>query len=423
MVKRNILLSAGFYLCLGTAALSPGCAQTGGHGHHGKQIAAACKDPTAIPSLRCAWAPSARFDAHGKLWVVWVYAGHIYISTSTDKGVSFTSPITVNRHPEKIYADGENRPKLAFGPKGEIYLSWTQNLPEKRYSGHIRFSRSTDGGRTFSDPVTVNDHLAVTSHRFDALAVNKKGDIYLAWLDKRDLLAAKKAGQAYNGAALYTALSTDGGRHFQPNKKLMDNTCECCRVAIDIDTDQLPVVLWRNIYGDNIRDHALVKFKGRNQPGTPLRVTHDNWRIEGCPHHGPAISIAGDGVYHLTWFDNASERHGLFYARSKDKAQSLSAPINIGDYQHAAAHADVLSLGRQVFITWKEFDGKQAVLYVQQSNDSGITWSEPKQLARTGGPSDHPFLVRDKQHVYVSWHRQGEEYHLIDVAKPSAGVN
>ncbi len=419
MSHRNTLLNSSSYLCLSAAIFSVGCAQTGGHSHQQPSIAAACKDATAVPSLRCASAPTARFDQHGKLWVAWVYAGHVYVSTSTDKGASFAPPLTVNRIPEKIYTEGENRPKLAFGPKGEVYLSWTQNLPQKRFSGHIRFSRSIDGSQHFADPVTVNDHQAITSHRFDALGVNKQGDIYLAWLDKRDQLTAKKAGRPYNGAALYTALSTDGGKHFLANKKIMDNTCECCRVAMAIDTDQLPVMLWRTIYGDNIRDHALVKFTGRNQAATPVRASHDNWRIEGCPHHGPAISIAADGVYHLTWFDNAPERHGLFYAHSDDRAKTFSTPITVGDYQKAAAHADVLSLGKQVYITWKEFDGTRASLHVQQSGDGGKSWSAPQQLASTTGPSDHPFLVQDTQRIYISWHRQGEDYHLIDIASQS----
>ena len=416
MLGRNLFLVNVLCLCI-TGFPVNAYSKSGGHKHHA-QVAEACKDTTAPPSLKCAQAPTARFDANGRLWVAWVYGGHVYLSASIDKGRTFNVPVKVNAVAEKIYAKDENRPKLAFGPKGQIYLSWTQKLKEPRFSGHIRFARSLDGGNNFSTPLIVNDHREATSHRFDVMAVNNKGDIYIAWLDKRDLLAAKKAGQAYNGAALYYALSTDNGKRFKPNKKIQDNTCQCCRVAMAMDSDQLPVILWRTIYGDNIRDHALVKFKGRNQAGTPVRASHDNWHIEGCPHHGPAISIADDGIYHLTWFNNAAERHGLFYARATDHGQSFSSPENFGDYHKAAAHADVLSLGQQVYRTWKEFDGKQAMLYVQQSRDGGQHWSTRKQLAATTAPADHPFLVRDKSEVYLSWHRQGEAYRLIRLSKP-----
>ena len=273
--------------------------------------------------------------------------------------------------------------------------------------------RLANSGQHFSDPLIVNDHQVVTSHRFEALGVNKKGDIYLAWLDKRDLLAAKKAGQPYNGAALYYAISTDGGITFNTNEKIIDNTCQCCRVAMAIDTDQLPVVLWRHIFGDNIRDHALVKFDSRMKAGKVVQVSHDQWQVEACPHHGPDISIAEDGVYHLAWFNNAAERHGLFYANSHDQGKSFSEAVSFGDYKAQAAHPQVLSLGKTVFLAWKEFDGKQATLMMMKSSDSGKTWSAPRILEKTTGNSDHPLLIANGNEVYAVWHRRGQGYQLF----------
>lgn len=399
--------------------LTSGCAQQERRHSHSMAMAGTdtkCKKHDALPALRCASAPSALFDAQGKLWIVWVYAGHVYISTSSDKGQSFVQSVAVNRVPEKIYARGENRPKIAIDNKGHIYISWTQRLG-KRFSGHIRFSRSVDGGKTFSEPVIVNDHLQVTSHRFDTLAVNDKGHVYLAWLDKRDLLAAKRKGNQYNGAAVYYAVSMDGGVTFQKNKKIIDHSCQCCRVAIAIDVDQLPVIVWRHIYGDNIRDHALVKFKKTDQAGEVIRVSHDNWKIDACPHHGPAISISDNGVYHLAWFNNAPARHGLFYARSDDRGVSFSIPVNFGDYKKTASHPDVLSFGKYVYLIWKEFDGKQSSIQIMESSNAGESWSAQYRLAITNGASDHPFLLSDGNTVYASWHRQGQDYKLITVSK------
>jgi hypothetical protein len=393
-----------------------GCAQVGGHTKHKQANSKNCKKNVDIPTLRCASTTTASFDKQGTLWVAWFDSGHVYVNRSTDKGQTFNPPVTVNRIPENVYAKGENRPKIAFGVKGEIYLSWTQKLKQKRFSGHIRFSRSIDGGKYFSDPITVNDHGENTSHRFDALAVNKNGDIYIAWLDKRDLLAAKKAGKKYNGSALYYALSTDGGKTFQQNKKIADNSCQCCRVAIAIDKQQLPVIIWRHIYGDNIRDHGIVTFSKPNQSNQAKRLSHDNWQIKGCPHHGPAISIADDGAYHITWFNNAPDSHGLFYVSSVNKAANFSTPLNFGNYEKSAGHADVLSLGKHVYIVWKEFDGKESTLNLKQSSNAGKSWSPPTQLAKTNTASDHPFLVKNGKEVYVSWHRMGEEYRLLQIS-------
>lgn len=415
MQNKKIVLK--IFLFLGLVVFISGCAQKMSPSKHKQAVPNSCKKSSIIPSIRCASTTSSHFDQKGILWVAWYSVGHVYVSQSTDKGKTFNPPVTVNRTPELVYSKGENRPKLAFGNNGEIYVSWTKKLTEKRFSGHIRFSRSVDGGKLFSDPLTVNDHLEVTSHRFDSMAVNKKGDIYITWLDKRDLLAAKKAGKKYNGSALYYALSTNNGKSFLKNAKIADTSCECCRTAIAIDTDQLPVIVWRHIFGDNIRDHGIVKFTQRNQAGKMKRLSYDKWHIEGCPHHGPSISIADDGIYHTTWFNNAPERHGLFYANSKDKMATFSAAMNFGNYDKSAAHPHVLSRGKQVYIVWKEFDGKQSSLYLKQSNDAGKSWSFPNLLTMTSASSDHPFVISDGKDVYASWHRIGEKYRLFKISK------
>jgi len=418
-MKSKKTVSALFFslLCMGLILSQPGVAMKMDRSKHNKSaVPEVCRNKNAIPTIQCAPTTTAAFDNQGKLWVAWYKTGHIYVSQSDNKGKTFTPPVTVNRIPENVYARGENRPKIAFGIKGEVYLSWTQKLKQKRFSGHIRFSRSIDGGKYFSDPITVNDHLEVTSHRFDALAVNNKGDIYLAWLDKRDLLAAQKVGVKYNGAALYYALSTDGGKTFRKNKKIADNTCQCCRVAMAIDERQLPVIVWRHIFAGNIRDHGIVNFSKADQANKPLRLSYDNWKIKGCPHHGPAISVSNDGLYHTTWFNNAPESHGLFYANSKNRAARFSKALNFGDYKKSASHPHVLSIDERVYIVWKEFDGKYSSLNLMMSSDAGESWSEPKQVMKTAAVSDHPFLINDEENIYISWHRSGEEYRLIRVS-------
>lgn len=405
-------------LCVGLILSLPSVAMKMDHSKHNKSaMPEVCRNKNAIPTIQCASTTTAAFDKKGKLWVTWYKTGHVYVSQSDNQGKTFTAPVTVNRTPEIVYAKGENRPKIAFGNKNEIYISWTQKLTEKRFSGHIRFSRSLDGGKHFYDPITVNDHLEVTSHRFDALAVNEKGDIYIAWLDKRDLLAAKKINKKYNGAALYYAVSINSGKSFRKNKKIADSSCQCCRVVMAMDNRELPVIVWRHIYGDNIRDHGIVNFVKRDLAAEPKRLSFDNWKIEGCPHHGPAISIAKDGVYHNTWFNNATKRHGLFYANSRDNGVSFSTPLNFGDYEKAAGHANILSLGSNVYMVWKEFDGKKSSVYLKKSIDTGASWSIAKKLAESSFSSDHPFLTHNGTNVYLSWHRIGEPYKLLSITK------
>ncbi len=388
------------------AALAAGCAAT--HKHD----AAKPIDRNAMWRKSLARAPTAAtaaFDARGRLWLATVEDGHVVLRHSNDMGKTFSVLVRVNPASERIAADGENRPKLAFGKHGEVYVSWTQSL-DVPFAGHVRFAYSRDGGATFSPPVTVNDDRAPISHRFDALIVDGTGRVHLLWLDKRD---RQKAGEMYAGIALYHAVSDDGGTTFSPNRKLADHTCECCRIAVALDADGVPVAAWRQVYGKNERDHALMRLDGRS---TPRRLSHEQWALDACPHHGPALAIGPDGVRHAAWFSGAPQQQGLFYARSID-GTAFTTPLPFGDNDAQAGHPAMLSLGRVVFLAWKEFDGKNTVIRLMRSNDGGATWPAPTTLANTAATSDHPQLIAHGRRGWLGWNTAREGFRLIEVTQ------
>jgi len=380
--------------------------------HHSAEAKGACADAKALPSNRCAETISAAFDSKGALWITWVNNDHVYVQSSEDKGLSFSAPVPVNPVAEKVEAKGEYRPKIKLDAKGNIYLTWTLKL-EARHSGHIRFSRSTDGGQHFSAPVTVNDNRDIISHRFDSMAIGKNGEIFIAWLDARDVEEAKKAGKKFEGSSLYYSWSNDGGAHFYPNKRIATHTCQCCRLDTAIAPDNTPVITWRHVFEGGIRDHALVKFNDWNTPGDTHRLGRDNWKIDACPHHGPGLSISDSGIYHAVWFSGAAGNPGLFYAYSTDAGRHFSTPVNFG--KEGAGHPHVLAVGSKVTVVWQEFDGTNNVVKLIKSVDGGKSWSKSEVVAQTAKSGDQPFLVNDGQKIYLSWKTQQQDYQLKPV--------
>lgn len=353
-------------------------------------------------SQTCANKPSAVFDHQGNLWVSWVQQGRIYIQSSKDSGKHFSKPIPVNQEAENILTHGENRPKIKVGLHDELYLTWTLGL-EKRFTSLVRFARSLDGGKTFSKPMTLNDDHEIIGHSFESLSVGRDGKLLIAWIDGRDANAAKSNGQAFNGSSIYYTWSDDSGAHFKPNKNIAARSCQCCRLQTAIDIDDLPVVVWRHIYPENIRDHALVKFMDWDKPGKINRISHENWKIEGCPHHGPGLSIASNGRFHFTWFSNAPEASGIFYAYSDDIGRHFTHPLAIGIQEGVPSHPHVLSLGKRVVLVWTAFNGQKNQLKWMNSVDGGENWLPSKQLAETEGGVDSPFLLENQGKFYVSW--------------------
>lgn len=352
---------------------------------------------------------SAIFAPDGSLLVATKQGDHVMLYRSRDEGQSWSAPAAVNARPEAISADGENRPKLAFAADGGLLVSWTRPLG-KPYSGAIRLARADDG-QNFAAPLTVHKDPAEITHRFESLLTTPDNKVIVAWIDKRDLEAAKAGKSAYRGAAIYSAVSTDGGRSFQAERKLADHSCECCRITSALDHDGTPLFMWRHVYAPNERDHALARLATDGTPASVQRATFDRWKVDGCPHHGPSLVVDGAGVRHAVWFNQKDGEGRVFYGRLLPGAEiRVEGQRPVGGPR--AAHADLATAGGKLAIVWKEFDGERTQLRGLISGDGGQRFDE-LQLAATEGASDQPRVIRRQDKLYAFWRTEKEGFRVV----------
>jgi thiol-disulfide isomerase/thioredoxin len=370
-----------------------------------------------VISVHCGDTPSAHFDDTGTLWVVFEQNGHAWVSRSRNAGGSFDTPVRVNAEPEVIETNGENRPKiLVDSSRNTVYVSWTQKT-EGQFTGDIRFSRSTDGGRQFEPPRTVNDDGLLTSHRFESLHLTDSGHLYVTWLDKRDLEAARAAGGAYRGSAVYYTVSADQGAGFAPNRKVADHSCECCRIATAPHGEDGVALLWRHVFEGSVRDHAVAVIDPGGVVSEPARATDDEWRIEACPHHGPALAAPEDGGqdYHMAWFSNGERHQGIHYGRH-DLETARTVAVHEVDGRPGAGHPQLMVHQGTIHLVWKHFDGLLTRLLVIRSSDGGDSWSEPVTMLETENSSDHPLLLEGPDGPVAAWWTRVEGFRMARLA-------
>lgn len=393
---------------------------------------------------------SVAFDAQGKLWRASVKDGFVQVDASNDLGKSFSKPVQVNKSAQKIGADGEARPKIAIGPEGHIYLTWTEAL-KTPFSGYIWFARSINAGKSFENPQIVHTDRAEITHRFDALHVAPNGKITVTWVDKRDLLAAKAGNKKYDGAAIYYASSNDKGASFVPEQKLADNSCECCRIVTTNKPDGTVVAMWRHVFEGGERDHMMAeipvpvvgqahherKLNDKQQKSDVRpelvegqavkthRATFGHWKIDGCPHHGAALAAGGVGKdwwgYHMAYFDgnDAASKYGpgLYYSRMDGVAWASSPAKKFGNNNNQAGHPAILSVSgakdeEHVWLVWREVEAKNSKIMGMFSDNGGRNWNDAKVLANVSVKADYPALISQANRVYLSWNT-ANGYQLI----------
>lgn len=387
-------------------------------------------------SARAALGTTAALDPQGGLWIAYAQAPQgeagqsaqavhdVLVRRWDEAGGHWQDPIRVTSKPEPVSADGENRPKLAFGPEGEMYVSWTTPTSE-RFTGDIRFARSLDGGASWSEPVVLHRDRQQIAHRFESIIVDGDGRLWVTWIDKRDLQQAERAAaQAqggagasnYAGAAIYYAWSEDRGASWHGDFKLADHSCECCRIALARDPQGRAVAMWRHVFAPNERDHALARLEVQPGATTLQRVTFDRWRIDACPHHGPSLAFARDGGAHAVWFNQVGAEGVAFYGRL-----GQAAPQGVQRLPQGASHADVAVAGETVAIAWKRYDGTATKVESWVSHDGGRHFS-PGAVASTKLDSDQPRLVSDGARILLVWRRADDTLvqRLAEAADASA---
>ena len=119
--------------------------------------------------------------------------GSFAVMRSGDKGLTWTQPITISsflgigtRDPETGAAirDSGFLGQISVGPQGQLYVVWQDARFSNGARDAIAFSRSTDGGLTWSLPVRVNADASVQG-LIPSVNARADGTIGVSYFDMR----------------------------------------------------------------------------------------------------------------------------------------------------------------------------------------------------------------------------------------------
>jgi hypothetical protein len=291
----------------------------------------------------------------------------IFLMSSSDGGRTFSEPVRVNDVPGNASYMWNTIP-VRFGPDGEVYVVWMtmKDHPDFPWGiTELRVASSSDGGRTFSPAVNPAPGAPSEKAFFD-LAVSDRGALYISYLDGQTNLIGKEGFEVISRPSSYKMVkSTDGGKTFGAPVTLDNQNCVCCQTASVMGPDGEVYFAWRDLqyesdvrttnaadnpynYGnangtliegedtmayETIRDIVVMHTTDGASGGafsSESKVSNDNWYTNTCPDAGPGMAFDSNGRLHIAWFtgsETAPDGFGYYYAYSDDKGQTFSKAV------------------------------------------------------------------------------------------------
>lgn len=324
----------------------------------------------------------------------------VYATTLRPSESEPAEPVRVSPSSASVNAHPQAPPQIAVSNDGIVYVVWStrKDIEGRRFpASHLQLARSADGGRSFEEPVFVNDDFdgPPAGHTFHNLAVGPDGTVFVSWLDSRSE-GEDHAQHHHHGASSTTvrvARSDDGGQTFEPGIVVARGSCQCCRTSLHIDPYGTIYIAWRHIYGENTRDIAVARsYDGGRTFSLPTRVHDDNWDIDGCPHSGPVIATDGRGDVHVGWYTAAPGREGIYYAVSETGGTSFGEPEALIT-RVPISRVDLVPTESGVVMVWE--DAPTGELHMRNTSD------EAGSLRRLNGSA--PSLAHAHGTTALAW--------------------
>lgn len=361
--------------------------------------------------------------AHGDtVYLCWrddrqAYPG-IYFSRSTDNGNTWSPNLRITSSAAGLTSI---TPSLAVDDHRNIHICYCQIDENNSYNRDVYFTKSTDGGLSFSTPVIVNDTTR-SAQDMPSIAVDTSGQkVFIAWEDARNIVSPPNLD-------IYVARSTDGGATFLPSVRVDDTgddslDQEMPSIGCTRSGDTVCVAWWdeRNDIGDDNYDIYFSRSVDGGQTFEPNILVNDTTGGNNTTQWFPSLWMSKSGIVYLAWRDLTFGWYQILFAKSVDCGQTFTGHRRVTDtLQSAASYPSIYSLNDTlVYVVWKDnrtYNQTGSDIYFAFSSDCGSTFNANVRVNDTLVLVDadqwYPTLcVNEMGEVFVSW--ADGRYHSI----------
>ncbi len=280
-----------------------------------------------------------------------------FVAKSTDGGCTYASAAKVSgdspaKFDDKDAITADANPSSPF--RDNVYAAWTK-FAKPGGSGvgndQIVFSRSTDGGQTWSNPQPISpahNNSSAGGRQGAAVKVGPDGTVYVVWLDTVDKQPVERI-----------SISFDGGKNFPR----------------------------QNITAAAVTDDGVNPL-----PGSSFRQDARTF---------PSLTVASDGTLYVAWANHKNGHAVVMVTKSATKGLTWSTPVTAGDVSGRSAFFASVSAdpNGKVNVGFLAMDDKPTGTkpgagvvhydaYFTQSTDGGATFSSPLKISTATSDPD-----------------------------------
>lgn len=313
------------------------------------------------------------------------------------KGV-WSPPQTVLER-DDLFVNWADFPSIVADVKGVLFAHWLQMSATGTYTYDVRMSTSSDGGRTWGKPFLLNRDGRKVEHGFVTLTPLPGGGVGATWLDGRNMPEGKEEGEM---SVRYARVDASG--NVTSDVEIDGRTCECCTTAMTIAGGR-PIIAYRDRSQEEVRDIALVRQTTRGW-SAPRPLHTDGWKIAGCPVNGPQLASLGRRVV-AAWFTAAGDRGRVYAAFSEDAGATFGEPVAV-DGGKPIGRVDVVMLDADsAVVSWSEQTPAGAELRARRIRRNLQAGPSIKVADSSGArAAGFPRMETIGRDVYMTWTEQ-----------------
>jgi N,N-dimethylformamidase beta subunit-like, C-terminal len=275
--------------------------------------------------------------------------GKIVFTRSTNNGTSFENPISLGKDDESNQYNGTEgkqkkdantekqnilsfRPRIVTAPGSkDVYVVWHSGFNVFHLNYHlltdILFSRSTDNGATFEDPISLTNHSVWVKNTDNSapfvspisldgysgwlldpqIVVSQDNNVYVAW---------QSNPQAGNGEIVFTR-SADNGASFENAVTISNKTGNSLNPQIVVSRDNNVYVAWQS--NPQVGNGEIVFTRSTDNGHTfENAVTISDKAGDSLD---PQMAVSQDDSVYLVWDNNATGNEEIMLRKA--------SPVNI----------------------------------------------------------------------------------------------